>query len=142
MEWNVFRYDINKNKIDVFNIFNHGSFYKYTKKAIKEYKIKGDFAEQLRRELMYFFWSKAEHELVIEITENNRIFLNPWCGCRNPEEVRIDVTDDKKFDWKCFAEEHINKQVYKNKAKINIYDQVMSNWEKFLDYVWDNRSKI
>ena len=28
LEWNVFRYDINARKIEIYNVFNHGSFYK------------------------------------------------------------------------------------------------------------------
>lgn len=137
--WNVLYYDINGNKIATYNIFRHGSFNEYLKKAFKKYKIKEEFAEQLRRELQYYFWSKVEWELIIEITEDNRIFLIPWCGCRNPEETKIDVTDDVSFDWNGFAEKHTKRQIYGNKAKIDIYDQVMFRWEEFVEYVWNSK---
>lgn len=139
MKWNVFYFDINKQKIDKFNIFEHCSFVKYIEKHLKKCKTKEEFAEHLKSELIYFFWSKCEWELVIEITEDNRIFLNPWVGCKEPDKVRIDVTDDTSLDWKSFAKKHTKRQVYGNKAKIDVYEQVMSNWEIFLDYVWNNK---
>lgn len=142
MKWNVYYYNINKNKIETYNIISHGSFNAYTKKAIKKYKTKEEFAEQLRRELQYYFWSKAEWELIIEITEDNRIFLIPWCGCKNPEEVKIDVTDDSSFDWRGFAEYHSNQQVYGNKAKIDVCDQVDYMWNDFSTYCWENRKLL
>ena len=142
MEWNVYRYNINRNKIETFNIFDHWSFSDYAKKAAKKYKTKEDFAEQLKRELMYYFWSKSEHELIIESSTDNRIYLKPWVGCRNPEEVKIDVTDETNFDWKSFAEIHTNRQRYGNKAKSDIYEQVMMNWDKFVDYCWNNKKEL
>ena len=38
------------------------------------------------------------------------IIISPWCGGRNTKEVKIDV-----------------------------YDQVMNNWEVFADYVWNSK---
>ena len=142
IEWNVYDYNINYNKISVFNIFDHYSFREYVKKAIKKYKNKEEFAEQLKSELSYYFWSKAEWELVVEITEDNKIFLIPWLGCRNPEDIKIDVTDDSNFDWKGFAEKHTGRQRYGNKAKIDVYDQVEYVWDKFVDYAWNNRKEL
>ena len=142
MNWNVYNYDINRKKIEVVNIFEHRTFTEYVKKAAKKCETKDEFAEQLKRELRYYFWSKSQYELIIEVTEDNHIFLNPWVGCRNPEEVRIDVTDDTDFDWRSFAEEHINRQMYYNKAKIDVYDQVIMNWGKFVEFCWDNKKEI
>lgn len=141
MKWNVYYYNINRNKIELFNIFDHWSFCEYAKKAIKKLKTKEEFAEQLKRELQYFFWSKAEYELVVHI-EENRIFLIPWCGCRNPEEIKIDVTDDNTLDWVEFAELHTKRQIYGNEAKIDIYNQVMFEWDNFVDYVWNNKKEL
>ena len=92
-------------------------------------------------ELRYYFWCKCEWELIIEITEDSHIFLSPWCGCRDPENVKINVTDDSTLDWKTFADKHIIRQII-NKAKIDIYDQVMINWDKFVEYVWENRNGL
>lgn len=141
MEWNVLYHNFNKDKIEVYNIFGHGRFNEYFNKAFKKYKTKDEFAEQLRSELCYYFWSKCEWELVIEIAEDGRIYLNPWVGSRDPESVKIDVTDDKSFDWRGFAEHHTKRQVYDNKAKIDVSDQVEYRWNEFVDYVWSFKKK-
>lgn len=103
MKWNVYYYNINRQKIESYNIFEHGSFSHYVKEAIKKYKEKESFTEQLKRELQYYFWSKAEWEIII----------TPWCGNKNPDEIKIDV-----------------------------HDQVMLNWEIFVDYVWANKDEL
>ena len=91
--------------------------------------------------MMYYYWAKCEWELVVEIDNDNRIWLNPWVGCRKPENVRIDVTDREDFDWEGFAKEHINKQIYKNKAKFDVFDQLEWKWNEFIDYCWYTRLK-
>ena len=65
LEWNVFRHDVNSKKIVTFNIFNHWKFNEDVQKSLKKFKDKDEFAELLRRDLMYYFWSKCEHEVVI-----------------------------------------------------------------------------
>lgn len=136
LEWYVFYYNVNKNKIEPFNIFRHGGFCEYVDKARKKCKTREEFVEQVRKELKYYFWSKSEYELIIEVSEDGTISLSPWCGCRNPEEVTIDVTYQNP-EWKWFAEAHINKQRYGNKAKIDIYDQVIWVWTEFSIWLCD-----
>ena len=138
MEWNVYYYNINKNKIEFYNILGSSYFLDELKKMLKKYRDKLNFAKALRSEMMRRFWSRSEYELVIEITEDNRIFLIPWCGCSEPEKAQIDVTDDITFDWRGFAEKHINKQIYKTKAKIDVFDQLDYKWGEFVDYCWDS----
>lgn len=142
MEWIVYNFNCNAQKIETCNIFEHGGFHYDVNKAAKKLKIKEEFAEKLRRELMYYFWSKCEWELVVEITEDNRIFLNPWVGCREPEKVRIDVTDNTDFDWRGFAHKHTARQIYGNEAKIDVFDQVDYRWEEFVDYCWNNKKEL
>lgn len=138
MKWNVYYYNINRDEIKKFNIFDHRRFRENVLELIKKSDKKEDFKESLRKEVLYYFWSKCEWELVIEITENNYIFLKPWCGCLESDKVKINVTDDKSFDWKGFAE----KQIYNNEAKIDVYDQVLYMWEDFSEYVWKNRKML
>ena len=83
----------------------------------------------------------AEYEVIVEIDADNRVWLKPWVGCTDPESVKIDVTDDENFDWHGFAEKHINSQIYKNEAKVDIWDQLEWQWDKFIDYVWTTRLK-
>ena len=102
MEWNVFYHDFNKQKIVVFNIFEHWRFNDDVKKSLKKFDNKEEFAERLKRDLLYYFWSKCEYEIVI----------TSWCGGRNTKDIKIDV-----------------------------YDQVMNNWDIFVDYVWSNKKQ-
>lgn len=136
MEWFVYNYNINHNKIETFNIFDHGGFAKYFGKHIRTIKDKAEFAEAVRKELFYYYGSKAEWELVVKLTEYNRVFLYPWCGSRNPESEKLEVTNEMNFDWLGFAKYHIDNQVYKNEAKIDIYNQVMFKFHDFIDYCW------
>ena len=99
MKWNVYVHNFNKNEIEVYNIFEHGSFIEELKKDFQECKNKDDFARILRSKLRYYYWSKAEWEIII----------SPWIGRKEPCDIKIDV-----------------------------YDQIMNNWEVFLDYVWRN----
>ena len=101
MEWNVFYHDINKQEITTFNIFKHGRFNNDVQKNLKEIKDKDEFANALKSDLMYYFWSKSEYEIII----------SPWCGGNGTEDIKVDI-----------------------------YRQVMNNWDIFLDYVWNSRN--
>ena len=94
--WIVKIFDCNAQKIKDYDILKYRE--DDIKKLRKKYTTKEEFAEALRRECMYRFWSKAEWELIIECIEDSRVILRPWCGCYNPDEVKIDVTDDTYFD--------------------------------------------
>ena len=97
--WNVYRYDVNARKIYIFNVFDHGGFWEYIKKLFNtpEKEMSREyFNERLKSELMFYYWSKCEHEIIVA----------PWIG-----------SDDAAI-------------------KVDIYDQVMNNWEHFSNYVW------
>lgn len=103
LEWNVYVDDFNKKEIVVHNIFNHYFFVEDLKKIIKKYTDKKEFSEQVRKILMYYYWSKCEWEIILQ-------------------------------GWPCtkdFKEE-----------KIDVYDQIMLNWNRFIDYVLENKSEI
>lgn len=137
--WIVKIFDCNAQKIKDYDILKYRE--DDIKKLKKKYTTKEEFAEALRRECMYRFWSKAEWELIIECIEDSRVILRPWCGCYNPDEVKIDVTDDTSFDWQGFAAKHIKKQIFKNKAKIDVWDQIEYRWDEFVEYVWEYHHK-
>lgn len=139
MNWLVKNFDCNRQIIKDYDVLARRE--DFIKKLKKKCDTKDEFAEALEREMMWSFWSKAEHELIIEIDGDGRIWLNPWVGCYEPEKVRIDVTDDDNFDWKGFADKHISAWFYKNQSKIDIYDQLMYKWDEFVDYCWEYRHK-
>ena len=103
MVWNVYYHNFNQNKIEVKNIFSHGSFRKDVVDALWMCKVKWAFAEELRMELAYYFRSRAEWEIVIK----------PWCGGGDYKGIKIDV-----------------------------YDQVMLNFDIFVDYCWSFKDGV
>lgn len=100
MVWNVYVEDMNGRKIEKFNVFHHSRFMDDIKKAYKDYKDDYEkFCESVKSDLMYYYWSKCEWEVII----------SEWPpSSRDPVEVKVDV-----------------------------YDQVMMNWDKFIKYTWD-----
>ena len=102
--WNVYTEDWNSNQIEIHNIFDHGRFWEDCIKAKKKFKDDRDgFLEQIKKDLMYYYWSKCEWEII----------LSDW----PPSETF-------------------------KKEKIDVYDQVMMNWDIFAEYIWNNKDKL
>lgn len=139
MEWFVYNYNINKHEIEAFNIFKHGSFVKYFNIHLNAMSDKEQFANVIKEELRYYFWSKSEYELIVRLTDDNRVFLLPWCGSRDPENEKVEVTDD---NWRDFAKLHITRQQHINEAKIDIYNQVTFRLYEFINYCWSFKRRL
>lgn len=137
-EWWVYIDNFNSRQIEKYNVLKYMA--EDIKKMKKKSVDKGAFAEQLKQRLMWQYWSRAEYELVIYVVDN-RVYLKPWCGCSDDNLRRIDVTDDTILDWQEFAEYHIDKHIYKDAAKIDIWDQIEFRWNEFVDYCWTYRHK-
>ena len=139
LSWNVINYDINSNKIKDYDVL------KYKENDIKKLKKKcksiDEFSDSFKRELKWQYWSRSEYELILRLTEDNRIILSPWCGCRNPEEVSIDVTDNTNFDWMGFVEKYMSIKGHNNEIKIDVWDQIEFQINELIDYVWNYRFK-
>ena len=126
MEWNVYYYNINRNKIETFNIFNHYSLVKYIQKSIQECEDKDEFAEKVKSELQYYFWSKCEWEVII----------TDW-----PTHISIDEFDRIKSEIQKYENWRGHKPYSTGvnlpvAEKIDVYDQVKLNWSAFVDYTW------
>lgn len=132
-------YNCNANKIEDYDVLKRRE--SEIKRLKKKCATKDEFAELLRREFMWRFWSKAEWELIITKEEDGRIILSPWCGCSDPDSVATDVTNNTSFDWSGFADEHIKRQTFKNQAKIDVYDQIMygDRFSNLVDELWYTR---
>lgn len=95
MVWNVIYYNFNHKQVEVHNVFNHYGFYGDVIKYFKKYKRdKTKFVEELRRSLMYYYWSKCEWEVVVA-----PIFNHP-----EKDEMKIDVYWQVKNNWDIFVE--------------------------------------
>lgn len=129
MKWIVFYHDINAKTIKKLNIFNHYSFNRDVENDLKKYKDKDEFAQRLKSNLMYYFWSKAEYEVII----------TSWPPHIKTSELdRLNAEREetlKKYNREPYCL-YVNTDVAE---KVDIYDQVMNNWDIFLDYVWGSK---
>ena len=137
--WFVKNFDVNRQVIENYDVLKYRE--DDIKKLKKKCETKEEFDRKLSVEMMYHFWSRAEYELIVRLLEDGRVMLRPWCGCRNEDEAEIDVTNTEDFDWVGFAKYHIGKQIYRNEAKIDIYDQLYWQWNEFVDYIWNYHHK-
>ena len=60
LEWMVYYHDSNRKEIRAINVLEHWRFRKNVAEYAKKIKDKEEFAQKLRSELMYNFWSKFE----------------------------------------------------------------------------------
>lgn len=91
MEWYVYIYDINSRTMRKYNVLAR------REDAIRKFKKKSnsieEFSKMLRSEMMYYYWSKAEWEIII----------SAWCGGDGSEEAKIDVFDQLQMNWDAFV---------------------------------------
>lgn len=139
LSWKVACHDCNADEITYYDVLKYRE--DFVKKLKKKCATKEEFAEKMRRELMWSYWSKCEWEIIIEMNDDGHVWLEPFVGSRDSEKVKIDITDRTDFDWVGFAQEHIGRQRYKNYAKIDVWDQISYRWDEFIEYVWSYRHK-
>lgn len=80
LTWNVYYYDMCDKEIEVYNIFDHSRFNKAVREIFETSEYIEDFAVRVKDELMYYFWSKAEWEVIVA----------PWPNKGN-DELKVDV---------------------------------------------------
>ena len=101
MTWNVFRYDINKRQIVVYNIFNHGGFIKDISKFVND-SNKEEFTEKLKKCVMYYFWARCEYEVVI----------SGWPPAHSDVDKKVDIYEQLMLNWYAFVDyvwEHVKR---------------------------------
>lgn len=131
--WNVIDTTRGSNsKVEVFNIFDHGSFAKSLLDIKKKYKTFEEFAEHVRRELHYYFWSKSEWEVIITTWP-------PYIDAEELDRLNKEREDNIKNYGHPFRCTDVR---LKTGEKIDICDQVMMNWDQFINYLWNNRKLI
>lgn len=94
IEWNVIRHNINKDEIEVFNIFKHGGFKDDVLTYFNNCENKDDFANKVNSSLLYYFWSRCEWEIII----------SPWVGKKDNTEIKVDVYWQVKNNWNVFID--------------------------------------
>lgn len=94
LEWKAYYHNWNNNRIVEFNVFDHGSFYDDCKKNARKNNHDFDaFCEQLRKDAMYWFWSKCEWEIV----------LAPWIRADSTKPIKVDAYEQVMLNWDAFC---------------------------------------
>lgn len=132
LKWIVLHNNFNRKTIEHYNVFEHSSFASDVCNLLKTIDNKEEFAKQLERKALYYFWSKAEMELVVA----------SWPTYITIDELERALKDKKHYEInynKTPNVLNISPSVYK---KIDIYEQLMLNWDCFVNYIWENRNEM
>ena len=139
--WNVFVEDPNAHKIIPINLFEYNWVFLwdgllYAKKHYSENFNK--FADHIHNWLRHEYWSRTEYETII-------------CGwpCKGYTQEDLDKFQEKinkvkkefiekGYDW----EPSINIPYPNPNYKMDVYTQIMMNWDRFIEYVWSNKHLI
>ena len=126
MVWNVYERDFNSREIKVFNIFDHYSFRESVAKLKKKKFPKEEFAKRLELEVMYYFWTKSEYEVVVTS-------FPPYIDKKELDRLNSEY-EEYNTKWGHYPlRMDVRPEVGR---KIDIYNQVMLNWDVFVDYMW------
>ena len=149
--WNVYYSDFNAREIKVFNIFEHWSFYEACLKAKRKFKDdKAGFANEIKSWLHYLFWSKCEWEIILDhwpdgewsdmrttMTVKQMTDMFESAGIKHDSWRIRDKVMDREVSVRVFPEWHR----YSDR-KIDVCEQIMNNWDIFIDYLWDHRKEL
>lgn len=123
----VYVENINKRKIEKYNVLNDGIIEEIIKRT-KDCIDKKQFAEEVDHILMYHYWSRSEWEII----------LTDWPPHIKPDELIKLNMEVEKYQ-KDYGKEPYSLTINLSTAeKIDVYDQIMMNWNIFIDYVWEN----
>ena len=126
MIWNVYYRDINTRQIKIWNIFNHSSFREEVINLKKKKLPKWEFAKRLERKVLYYFGSKYEYEVVVTS-------FPPYIDKKELDRLN---TAYEEYNTK-YGRYPLRIDAYPEIGeKIDIYEQVLLNWDAFVNYVW------
>ena len=132
MKWNVFEHDFNAKEIKIYNIFDHGRFAEDVKKTLKKTEDKIEFAKEMQRNLFYYFGCKCEWEVVITP-------FPPHIDKRELDRLNTEYKEcEEKYGHQPYST-YVNPDVAE---KVDVYSQVMLNFDVFIDYLWTYKKRI
>lgn len=95
LEWNVIVGDFNSKEIETYNIFDHWRFKEDCDKNWKRHKKdRAAFEDALKTDMMYYFWSKSEWEVIIQ----------HWPPSERYKDKKIDVYEQVRLNWDIFVD--------------------------------------
>ena len=80
---------------------------------------------------MYYFWSKCEWEVVI----------TDWPTHITVEEIEELNEELSRYEARWHRKPYSLNVGLPVQKKVSVYDQVMMNWDIFVEYVWNELSK-
>lgn len=132
--WNVMFEDWNQG-IGYINVFNcNWPFKESVYKAYKKYKNDFDkFSKAVHSSLMCEYWARSQYEIIVA----------PW-PCRLSEEEVERLSQDIEKQKKTYPDAvyHSAYPRIERAIKVDIYSQIMMNWEVFINYLWENKKLI
>lgn len=94
LEWNVYRINNSKNKVEIFNVFNHQRFKEEVIRCLKTCDSKDAFSTLLSHSVFYYFGWKYEYEICI-----TSLFSH-----REETEEKIDICHQLELNWSKFVD--------------------------------------
>lgn len=94
LEWNVYRIDHMKNKVEIFNVFDHWRFRDEMIKTLLDSDTKEEFSEELRHSVFYYFAWKFEYEICI-----TSVFSH-----KEETDTKIDIRHQLLLNWDRFID--------------------------------------
>lgn len=94
--WNVYVGNFNTGKIETHNVFDHFRVWQDLCKAARKYKDSERplFEEEVRKTMMYYYWSKCEWEVIID----------HWPHSDRRKDLKVDVYDQVRLNWGIFCD--------------------------------------
>ena len=130
--WNIFAEE--QGEIVPINIFEYNWCFLKDGLLVAKKKYKDnfeEFADHIRSWLQHEYWSRSEYETVI----------TSWPPYIEDEELeRINKEKADRIEkYGKFYRESVGLTVG---YKIDVFTQVMMNWDRFIEYVWNNKHLI
>lgn len=135
-EWLVLNYNETSGLFEAYNILEYRQ--DFIKKLKKKYPDFDEFKERLRQDMFYHYCSKSEFEMIIELREGDQVFIRPWVGLSKSGSAEINITYNKMLDWVSFAKHHIEKQIFGDRAKVDIFNQIDWRLDELARYCFYN----
>lgn len=124
----VYVENINKRKIEKYNVLNDTIIDEIIERTKDFPGDKKAFAEQVEHIMMYHYWARSEWETI----------LTSWPPNMKPEELNK-LNQEVEDTQKKYGRDPYTLTVSLTTAeKIDVYDQIVMNWNIFIDYAWEN----
>ena len=109
--WNVYVSNFNTGKIETHNVFDHWRVWEDLCKAARKYRDSERplFEEEVRKTMMYYYWSKCEWEVIID----------HWPRNERMRDEKVDVYDQVRLNWGIFLDYlWANRAVLRRREKV------------------------